>query len=221
MTTQLNNSTLSCIELNPKTPPQASVIWLHGLGADGHDFAPIVDELNLSEELGLRFIFPHAPFRAVTINQGYTMRAWYDIRAINIDREIDEVGMNESLEATKELIAKEIHRGIPENKIILAGFSQGAVIALLTGLSYPHNLGGVIALSGYLPEIPTKHNAQTPIFLAHGTEDPVVPYTLGLGAGDRLKRAGCNVDWHSYPMGHSVCREEIVDIKGWIEKTIS
>jgi phospholipase/carboxylesterase len=217
MTTQLNDPTTSFIEINPKCTTKAAVILLHGLGADGHDFVPIVDELNLSESLGLRFVFPHAPFRPVTINQGYTMRAWYDIRAINIDREIDEIGINESIQATHELIEKEIERGIPANKIILAGFSQGAVIALLTNLSFAKTLGGVIAMSCYLPSIPSNSNVKTPIFLAHGTEDSVVPYMLGLSACDQLKRAGCGVDWHSYPMGHSVCKEEIEDIKKWLE----
>jgi len=217
---------LACIEINPKTAPTHSIIWLHGLGADGHDFAPMVPELKLPSALSVRFVFPHAPLRPVTINNGYVMRAWYDIVSMNMDQRVDKLGMDESVLNLRQLINNELDLGIPLNKIILAGFSQGSVIALMTGLGLEHALGGILFLSGYFPfaqETLSQMNPEvlkTPIFIAHGTEDTVVPYQAGLGSMDLLKRAGFDVTWHSYKMGHSVCPQEIQDISVWMQKVL-
>lgn len=219
-------STSEYIEINPTQNAIGSVIWLHGLGADGHDFVPIVQELNLPDEMPLRFIFPHAPMQPVTINNGYVMRAWFDIYSLteSAQRQVDEKGVAESVQQLEKLIAQEIERGIPPEKIILAGFSQGGVIALATGLRYPNSLAGIMALSTYLPS-PEKFTAEanaanftTPIFLAHGTQDTILPYTLGLQTQDVLQRNKYLVQWHSYSMGHSVCNEEIGDIANWLQR---
>ena len=226
MINNTTNTSLSCIEINPKTQATASVIWLHGLGADGNDFAPIVPELHLPETLAVRFIFPNAPEIPVTINNGYVMRAWYDIVSMSIDQRTDEKGVFCSVAALTDLIEKEIDRGIPADKIILAGFSQGAVIALTTGLLYPKRLGGIMGLSGYLPHADkifaeaSQANQSVPIFLAHGTQDPVVPFMLGQMACDLLTKHHYQVSWHRYMMPHSVCGEEIKDISEWIESCL-
>lgn len=213
---------LSCIEIEPTVPATHSVIWMHGLGADGHDFVSLVPDLSLPKELGIRFIFPNAPVRPVTINGGYQMRAWYDITGITLEARIDKEGIIDSILAVNALIEREVNRGIPTNKIILAGFSQGAVMALTTGLRYHQPLAGILALSGYFPLHEetialAKANRNTPIFLAHGTEDVGVPYALGIMAYSQLKDAGLPVSWHAYPMGHSVCMEEIQDISKWMQ----
>lgn len=211
---------LPCIEINPTQPPVGSIIWLHGLGADGHDFVSIVSELNLP----LRFVFPHAPMMPVTINNGYVMRAWYDIISLNADRHADQLGIEASAEKLRALVAREEELGFPTEKIILAGFSQGAVIALTTALTFPKTLGGVLALSGYLSQaekimsIATVANQKTPIFLGHGKEDSIVPHLLGEQLYYLLETHQYSVSWHSYAMAHSVCMEEIQDIAGWLRK---
>lgn len=214
---------LDCIEINPKKPAQKSIIWLHGLGADGSDFVPIIPELKLPEILGIRFIFPHAPIRPITINNGYEMRAWYDISSLAFDGQIDESGILYATHLIEQLITKEIDRGIATKDILLAGFSQGAVIALTTGLRFTQSLAGIIALSGYLPLADkliaqaSPVNRHIPIFLAHGSEDAVVPYALGKNAYVTLKQYHYPVSWHSYPMPHSVCAAEMTDLSQWIQ----
>jgi phospholipase/carboxylesterase len=214
---------LDAVEINPQFPPVGSVIFLHGLGADGHDFVPAVSEFQLPQNLPLRFVFPHAPQIPVTINNGYVMPAWYDIRSLAIDNHADQSGIDLSVSRIQGLIQNEILRGIPAEKIILAGFSQGAVVALAAGLSYPEQLGGVLLLSGYLPQGEsffskiTSVNQKISIFWGHGTEDSVVPYALGQVAYHLLQKHHYLVQWHSYRMGHSVCAEEIADIANWLK----
>ncbi|OAI48970.1 carboxylesterase [Gammaproteobacteria bacterium SCGC AG-212-F23] len=212
------------IEINPKSAPIGSVIWLHGLGADGNDFVPIIEELRLPEDLPLRFVFPNAPQRPVTINQGYVMRAWYDIVSLDIHQRADATGIRESVKQINAIIENEIEHGIAASKIVLAGFSQGAVVAVHTGLCYPKPLAGIIALSGYpsftdnfFTEIPTA-NRHTPVFQAHGTQDTVVPYFMGKMLHDMLLKNHYPTEWHSYPMAHSVCHEETQDISRWLSK---
>lgn len=215
---------LSCIEITPSQPALGSIIWLHGLGADGNDFVPIVQELQLPASLSLRFVFPNAPIMPVTINNGYRMPAWFDIVSMSIDQRIDQVGIHRSVKLLENLIEKEIKLGIPAEKIVLAGFSQGAVIALTTGLQYAKKLGGVLALSGYLPFAEqlvhadiTKINRATPIFIGHGTQDNVVPCALGQMGYELLNKHQYSVTWHSYSMPHSVCGSEIADIAKWLK----
>jgi phospholipase/carboxylesterase len=202
--------------------PRHSIIWLHGLGADGHDFAPVAEELELP--LGMHYIFPHAPMRPVTINGGFVMRAWYDIASQEIDAQQDAAGILASQAAIESLIAQEIERGIAPGTIFLAGFSQGGAIALHTALRQDFALGGVLALSTYLPLADTvpqqaKTGARhTPIFMAHGRNDPVVPYALGVASREALLALGCAVSWHEYPMQHSVCPAELRDIEAWLGK---
>ena len=210
------NPRLSAIEINPSSPADASIIWLHGLGASGHDFEPVVPYLGLPKSLSVRFIFPHAPERAVTVNQGYVMPAWYDIVEIAIDRKIDHAGINASVEQINQLIEHEIANGIRAERVILAGFSQGGVIALQAGLYFQPNLAGIIALSTYLADTASVPEGSLPIFLGHGRSDPVVPYVLGQKAKDTLVERGYPVEWHSYAMEHSVSMEEIQDIGRWI-----
>jgi phospholipase/carboxylesterase len=196
----------------------ASVVWLHGLGADGHDFEPVVDELRLPETLGVRFVFPHATPRPITINQGYVMRAWYDIVGYDFSCGVDAAGIRASQQQVEKLIAHEIAQGITPSRIVLAGFSQGGVIALETGLRYPEKLAGIIALSTYvaLPaELPAARDP-IPILMAHGTRDTVVPYALAMHSRRVLESKGYAVDWLSYPMPHSVCAEEIAAIREWL-----
>lgn len=216
---------LPCIEIEPSLPAKRAVIWLHGLGADGNDFAPIVPELKLPEEMAIRFIFPHAPVMPVTINHGYQMRAWYDIVSLEIDNHMDETGMLHSQHSINQLIAHENSRGIPSKNIIIGGFSQGAVIAYLTALSHSETLGGLLALSGYLPfaekltQEATEQTKNMPIFIGHGNIDPVVPYFLSEQAYTLLKGQGFNVEMRSYPVPHTVSPEELTDIRNWIQNS--
>ncbi|MHB8454486.1 MAG: alpha/beta hydrolase [Acidiferrobacterales bacterium] len=210
------------LELLTGPKPSAAVIWLHGLGADGYDFEPVVRELGLPRGLAVRFVFPHAPFRAVTINGGHVMRAWYDI-------EMTETGFNQKMshiresEATvRQLIEREIERGIPADRMVLAGFSQGGAIALFTGLRFPQRLAGVLALSapvpiaGNLMSHADQANTQVPIFMAHGTHDGIIPFAMGQAARNLLGAGGANIEWHEYAMEHSVCPAEIKDIGRWL-----
>ena len=215
---------LETVEHETGPAPQWSVLWLHGLGADGHDFAPIVPELVRKDWPALRFVFPHAPVRAVTINNGMRMRAWYDIRDMNLANRADETGVDESVAQTEALIAREVARGIPASRLLLAGFSQGGAIALATALRRTQPLAGVVALSTYLPMVDrlvqeTTATAHTqPLFMAHGQFDPVVPYAGGDFSARKLRELGFNVDWHAYPMAHQVCAEEIRDLGDWMER---
>ena len=221
-----NETTLPAIEIEPHNKPQKSVIWLHGLGADGSDFVPIVPELQLPENNTIRFIFPHAPVKPVTINNGYAMRAWYDVYSLTSSEHVDMSGISSSILAIKQLIEKEITKGIASNHILLAGFSQGAAIALMTGLQYQQPLAGILALSGYLPTgknvLENIHHANKdiPIFIAHGSEDVVVPYAAGKAAYMLLHETNDHVTWRSYPMAHSVCAQEIRDISLWIQDVL-
>lgn len=217
----------SIIEINPDKQAERTVIWLHGLGADGSDFVPIVPELRLPASLNVRFVFPSAPIMPVTLNNGYEMRAWFDIYDLTVTAKIDQTGIEKSMQAVSRLIEAEVKRGISPENIILAGFSQGSVIALISGLCYDQPLGGVIALSGYLPaasyflDKATPANKNIPIFLAHGTEDPVVPYAFGKATYTTLHSIDRSVSWHSYPMPHSVCAQEVSDISEWMQKLYS
>jgi phospholipase/carboxylesterase len=210
------------IEIETGRQPTATVIWLHGLGADGRDFEPIVPELRLPSAVPIRFIFPHAPHRPVTINGGSVMRAWYDIRTAEFVQREDEAGIRESEQTVRDLIAQEHKRGIPSQRVVLAGFSQGGAIALHTGVRYPERLAGIMALSTYLPLADSftteahAANQTVPIFMAHGTEDPIIPIERGRQSADLLKRAGADVMWRTYDMAHSVCIEEIGDIAAWL-----
>lgn len=220
---------LEAIEIETDTNPAASVIWMHGLGADGNDFVPVVNELDLSGAPAIRFVFPHAPMRAVTINNGYVMRAWYDISPDDLagnSRRADERGVRESQAQIEALIGRETARGIAPDQVILAGFSQGGAIALQTGLRHTERLAGIMALSTYLPladSFPGEAapaNRFTPIFMAHGTFDPVVPYAMGAGSMTYLTSLGYSLEWHQYPMQHSVCLEEIQDIGAWLRNVL-
>lgn len=219
----MNHPLLSCTEINPEEKAIGSVIWLHGLGADGSDFVPIAKELNLPKNLPLRFIFPDAPLQPVTLNNGYVMRAWYDIYSMALDQKFDHEGIQRSVKLLEHLIQREEELGIPTDKIILAGFSQGAVVALTTGITYSKKLAGIIALSGYLPDaekiLAKAHaNQKTPFFVAHGNEDSVVPFFLGTMIADVLRQHDYPVELHQYAMMHSVCAREIQDIATWIKK---
>ncbi len=215
-----NNTTLSHIALDTGKHPGHSIIWLHGLGADGQDFVPVAGELALPA--AVRYIFPHAPQRPVTINGGYMMRAWYDIATQDIGARQDEAGIRASQAEIEKLIAQEEERGIAPQHIFLAGFSQGGAIALHTALRQQVPLGGVLALSTYLPlaeSVPEEALAdalRTPVFMAHGRSDQVVPYALGAASRKMLEELGCTVEWHEYPMPHSVCPEELLDIQRWL-----
>lgn len=218
-------SLLETIEIQTAPNPTAAVIWMHGLGADGNDFVPIVKELDLAGAPAIRFVFPHAPTRPVTINNGYVMRAWYDISFGDLEgntRKADAQGVRESQAQIEALIARENERGIAGSNIVLAGFSQGGAMALHTGLRHAQKLAGVMALSCYLPlaesfaQEAAAANSKTPVFMAHGMQDPVVPYAMGRASADMLQRAGYPVEWHEYPMQHSVCLEEVADIGRWL-----
>ncbi|MCP4876874.1 MAG: carboxylesterase [Gammaproteobacteria bacterium] len=207
--------------------PDACVIWLHGLGADGHDFEPIVPELRLDPGFNIRFVFPHAPMMPVTINQGFVMRAWYDIRSADIDAEPDEKGIRASSALLCDLIDGEIAAGIAPEKIVLAGFSQGGAIVLQAGLRYEKQLAGIMALSTYLPladclgNEKSEANGNTPIFLAHGSADPVVPVDLAYLSQKVLEREGYSVEWHEYQgMAHGVSEQEIFHLGEWLEKVL-
>ena len=211
------------LEVETAAHPEYAVIWLHGLGADGSDFVPVVPELGLAETPAVRFIFPHAPYMPVTCNGGYVMRAWYDIISLDSTRRrIDEAGIVASCEAVRQLIEREKSRGIPVDRVFLAGFSQGGAVAYTTALTHPEKLAGVIALSTYIPSPAlltadsAGANRRIPIFAAHGTADDVVSPTLGVAARDLLLERGYALDWHEYPMPHSVCLEEVWAIGRWL-----
>ncbi|MCX7231998.1 MAG: carboxylesterase [Burkholderiales bacterium] len=214
------------VELESAPHPTASVIWLHGLGADGHDFASLVPELDLSGCPPIRFVFPHAPSMPVTVNGGYVMPAWYDILGPDLVSQQDAAGIQASERAIVALIAQEVARGIPAERIVLAGFSQGCAMALHTGLRLPHRLAGIMALSGYLPLADRlageRHtaNGSTPGFMAHGTQDPVVVIARGEASRDALAALGQPVEWHSYPMPHSLHPREISDISAFLARVL-
>jgi phospholipase/carboxylesterase len=214
--------TLQTIELHPATEARASLIVLHGLGADGADFIPMVDALQLAEVGPLRCVMPRAPERPVTLNNGYVMRAWYDLYGLETHRREDEAGLRASIREVHALIDRERERGVPAHRIVLAGFSQGCAMTLLAGLRYPERLAGLAGLSGYLPLMAStaseRHaaNAETPIFIAHGSQDDVVAIERGRTARDALAALGYRIDWHDYPMAHSMCMEEVQDLNRWL-----
>ena len=217
---------LETLELETGPRPTAAVIWLHGLGADGYDFEPIVPEIGLPATPAVRFVFPHAPMRPVTINNGAVMRAWYDI--VNLDgvRREDDTGVRASQTAVEELIAREASRGVPPARMVLAGFSQGGAIALQTGLRHRERLAGIMALSTYLPLASTlaaegiPANRSVPIFMAHGQDDSLIPIERAAISRDLLRKAGYDVEWHDYPMEHAVCPDEIADIAAWLKRVL-
>ncbi len=217
---------LQTIELHPGAEAQATIIILHGLGADGTDFLPIADELKLSAVGPVRYLFPRAPVRPVTINGGQPMRAWYDILTADLVRREDEAGLRASMAAVSRLIDREVARGVPAHRIVLAGFSQGCAITLGAGLRHPHRLAGLAGLSGYLPMSDTtaaeRHsaNALTPLFLAHGRNDGVVTMARGAAGRDLLQGLGQPLEWHDYPMEHSVCMEEVQALQRWLLKVL-
>ena len=221
-------SEITLIEVDSAANPSVAVIWMHGLGADGSDFEPIVPELGLAESPAVRFIFPNAPYRPVTCYGGYVMRAWYDIISLEPDsRQIDETGLLESREIVRQLIQREEKRGIPSQRIFLAGFSQGGAVAYLSALTHPEPLAGVIALSTYIPEARlitedlSAANRHIPLFVAHGTDDDVVSIKLGRQALALLEQCGLKPAWHTYDMPHSVCIDEVRDIGTWLNARIS
>jgi phospholipase/carboxylesterase len=214
------------VEIETGPNPHAAIIWLHGLGADGHDFEPIVPELVQPSERALRFVFPHAPMRPVTVNGGYVMRAWYDIIALDRRAAEDESGIRASQALITEMIRRENARGILTERIVLAGFSQGGAMALFSGTRYPERLAGIIGLSCYLPlagrfdaeRLPA--NQATPIFLAHGTQDPVVAPALGEASCGQLQAAGYALEWHTYSMPHALCPQEVAAIAAWLRRVL-
>ncbi|MGE4658152.1 MAG: alpha/beta fold hydrolase [Gammaproteobacteria bacterium] len=216
---------LESLQIEAETPATGSVIWLHGLGADGHDFETIVGQLGLPRSV--RWIFPHAPYRPITINAGVSMRAWYDILSLDKPGLEDEAGIRESATAVEQLLAIELGRGVPEEKIVLAGFSQGGAIALHVALRYPRKLAGVLALSTYLPLAPklgtekSDANKDVEIFMAHGLMDPVIPLQFGEASKRKLEEQGYGVEWNTYPIEHAVCPEEVRDIGIWLRSRLS
>ena len=220
------DNNFSYIEINPPAEATHTIMWLHGLGADGNDFVPLIEQLNLPKNHNVRFIFPHALVRPVTLNNNYPMRAWYDIYALTRDAKIDKTGIQHSTQLIETLIQREIEKGISGANIFLGGFSQGAAMALTIGLGFAKPLAGIMALSGYLPladEVTANApaaNKQIPIFLAHGTEDTVVPFAAGELTYKHLQKANYHVDWHTYPIAHSVSHPEINDIRAWIMKRL-
>jgi phospholipase/carboxylesterase len=218
---------LDFIESQTGPNPNACVIVLHGLGADGNDFVPIAQELDLAAAGPVRFVFPHAPVMPVTINNGYRMRAWYDILGRALVQAEDEAGLRQSMAAVEELLAAQKQRGIAPERTVLAGFSQGCAMALLTGLRHKERLAGIVGMSGYLPLAPTTPaersdaNAHTPIFLGHGTHDDIVIPDRGRASRDALKALGYDVEWHEYPMAHSVSMEEIADLNRWLVRVLA
>lgn len=219
--------TSNALVIEPARQHTSSVIWMHGLGASGHDFEPIVPELGLQADYGIRFIFPHAPARPVTINGGMSMPAWYDVRHVDLRQEEDTASIHESAGLINAFIENERDLGIAPENIILAGFSQGGAMALHTGLRYQYGLAGILVLSAYLP-LPdtlageaTVENRETPIMMCHGMYDPIIPIMAGKQSCELLQRAGYNVSWHSYPMQHAVCMEEIHDIGTWLKSRLT
>jgi phospholipase/carboxylesterase len=219
--------TLKTIEIETAPNPRATIMLMHGLGADGNDFVSIVGELDLRAVGPVRFVFPNAPIIPVTINGGYQMPAWYDISNADLTKREDEGGLRASQAALEELLAREKTRGIAASRIVVAGFSQGCAMALMTGLRHSEKLAGIVALSGYLPLADTtaaeRHaaNAQTPIFMGHGQQDSVVPMARASASRDTLAGLGYSVNWHEYPMAHSVCMEEIADLSLWLNKVLA
>jgi phospholipase/carboxylesterase len=218
---------LQTLELDPGATPRSTIIVLHGLGADGTDFLPLADQMELAAVGPVRWLFPRAPVRPVTINNGYRMRAWYDILGADLVRREDEVGLRESIALVHALIEREIARGMPARRIVLAGFSQGCAITLGAGLRCPHRLAGLAGLSGYLPLAAStaaeRHaaNADVPVFLGHGRQDDIVTLARGTQARDSLQDLGHGVDWHDYPMEHSVCAEEVGDLTDWLLRMLA
>jgi len=231
MDTYAANPLLETVEHETGRAPAWTVLWLHGLGADGHDFAPIVPELVRPDWPALRFVFPHAPLRAVTINNGTRMRAWYDIRDFDLANRADEAGVEASIAQVEALIAREAARGVPASRVLLAGFSQGGAVTLAAGLRRQTPLAGLIALSTYLPlgapviarlaETTPAAAARQPVFMAHGQHDPVVPYAAGVAGAERLRALGFAVDWRAYPMAHQVCAEQIGELGDWIGRRLA
>ena len=223
----LGRMTLETLEIQTGDDPVAGVVVLHGLGADGNDFVPIARELDLSAIGAVRFVFPHAPIRPVTINGGMRMRAWYDILGTDLVRPEDEAGLRASLTDVQALLDREAARGIPPTRTVLMGFSQGCAMTLLTGLRSPHRLAGLAGLSGYLPLAAataaerSSANHDVPLFLAHGTFDPVIPIDRSVASRDALAALGYGIEWHEYPMQHSVCPEEIDDLNRWLLKVLA
>lgn len=215
---------LPSVVIEPKKPADSCVIWLHGLGADGHDFAPIVPELGLPESLATRFIFPHAPAIPVTINGGMVMPAWYDILEMQLERKIDTLQLQASAQQVIELVEHQLAQGIPAERIIIAGFSQGGAVAYQAALSYPQRLGGLLALSTYFATADTLNhhpaNQSLPILIMHGSEDDIVPESLGFKARDTLQSRGYQIEYASFPMPHAVCLEQIRQIGGWLAKCL-
>lgn len=220
----MSKLSLDCVEIAPKSTPTASIIWLHGLGADGHDFVDIVPQLGLSS---VRFIFPHAPVRPITLNAGYPMRAWYDIHGLDRFAKEDEEGIRASAAMVNQLIQHEIAQGIPSDKIVLAGFSQGGAMALYSGLCYPQKLAGILALSCYLPLATqiaieaSAANKEIPVFMAHGSMDDIVNISLGEYSCQYLQNLGYNIEFHRYSMAHNVSLEEISDVAQWLKKILT
>jgi phospholipase/carboxylesterase len=218
--------TLACVEVETAPDPRHAVIWLHGLGADGHDFEPVIPQLVRRGWPPLRFVFPHAPVRPVTVNMGMPMRAWYDIAGFDLAQRQDEAGIRASTSELEALIAREVSRGVAESNMVLAGFSQGGAVALATGLRHARPLAGIVALSTYLPVADATANerqaanAGVPIFMAHGAFDTVVPQFLGERSRDVLRKWGYTVEWHSYPMAHQVCPAEIADLADYLTERL-
>lgn len=218
---------LETLQLNPPVAAEASIIWLHGLGADCHDFEPLVPGLRRAISRPTRFVFPNAPTRPVTINGGLPMRAWFDVTGMEFDRGQDAGGIRESARALEQLVRREMDRGLGADRIVLAGFSQGGAIALHAGLRFPERLAGVIVLSAYLPLAESldaeasEAARRTPIFMAHGAVDPIVPHALGEASKSFLAERGYDVEWHEYAMPHAVCPEEESDLGGWLERVLA
>ncbi|MBI2207705.1 MAG: dienelactone hydrolase family protein [Candidatus Rokubacteria bacterium] len=218
---------LETVEFETGTEPRAAVIWMHGLGADGHDFAPIVPELALPAALSIRFVFPHAPMRPVTINRGWVMRAWYDVYDDGGERREDVTGVRDSQASITRLLERERTRGIAAGRIVLAGFSQGGAMALHTGLRHGERVAGIMALSCFLPQPATvaveasPANRDVPIFMAHGTDDAVIPLARARESRDALTRIGYAVEWHEYRMAHAVSPEEIRDLRAWLARALT
>jgi phospholipase/carboxylesterase len=221
-----NDALLTTTEIETAPNPTAAIIWMHGLGADSSDFVPLVPELDLTGCGAIRFVFPDAPVMPVTMNNGYRMRSWYDIIGLGLDRQEDESGLRASQAAIERLIARELERGIRSERIVLAGFSQGCAMVLQTGLRHSQPLAGLMCLSGYLPlrdQIPAERspaNQKTPIFMAHGQVDNVVPFDRAEKSRDILLALGYDIAWHSYPMAHSVNGQEVADISKWLQTVL-
>jgi phospholipase/carboxylesterase len=215
---------LPSIEIQPDSPADAAVVWLHGLGADGNDFVPVIRELNLPATMAVRFVFPNAPSIPITINGGYVMPAWYDIVAMDIDRTVDRAQLIESAEQVRRMIDREVERGIASERIVLAGFSQGGAVAYQTALTHMFPLAGLLCLSTYFATAdaitPNRANRQLPIKVCHGTLDPMVPVELGKRACRQLADMGYAVDYSEYPMQHEVCAAEIADISRWLQQVL-